>query len=165
MRNLLMEAGAVFDVDRVYRYQLERKWFEGRGKVGFVMFNPSTADEHFDDPTINRCRGFARQWGYQGMKVGNLFALRSTDWTTVLRHRDPVGPDNDLNLRLIMEEVDLLVFAWGAMGAAKPVLRRADAVVELAENLRKQPFCLGKTQDGCPCHPLYLSNSKQLEAF
>lgn len=41
------------------------------------MLNPSTADENVDDPTIRRCINFAKDWGYGGMYVGNLFAFRT----------------------------------------------------------------------------------------
>ena len=44
----------------------------------FVMLNPSTADEHRDDPTIRRCIGFAKGWGYRTLYVTNLSPLRAT---------------------------------------------------------------------------------------
>ncbi|MGF6870951.1 DUF1643 domain-containing protein [Paraburkholderia sp. MM5477-R1] len=64
----------------------------------FVMLNPSTADEEQDDPTIRRCRGFARLWDCNGISVANLYALRSTDPAGLWVHPDPVGPDNDAHL-------------------------------------------------------------------
>ncbi len=47
--------------------------------VVWVMLNPSTADHVHDDPTIRRCMGFARAWGYGGIAVVNLYAWRATD--------------------------------------------------------------------------------------
>jgi len=50
---------------------------EGSRDVTWIMLNPSTADDQVDDPTIRRCIGFSRAWGFGAMNVVNLFALRS----------------------------------------------------------------------------------------
>ena len=44
----------------------------------FIGLNPSTADETKNDPTIRRCINFAKDWGYGGVMIANLFAFRST---------------------------------------------------------------------------------------
>lgn len=67
-----------------YRYRLTRELngalFAGSGRaITFIMLNPSTADANADDPTIRRCKGFARGWGYGRLIIVNLFAFRATD--------------------------------------------------------------------------------------
>ena len=77
----LTASGAVFSPCERYRYKLWRVWDPARplGCVMFLMLNPSTATDTEDDPTIRRCIGYARSWGYGGLYVGNLFAYRATD--------------------------------------------------------------------------------------
>jgi len=73
-----------------YRYSLTRRWSPGP-LLGWVMLNPSRADALVDDPTIRRCVGFARRWGFAGIVVRNLYALRATDPRELSRHPAPVG--------------------------------------------------------------------------
>ena len=81
MGSCLTGSGAAFSPCGRYRYKLWRVWDPARplGCVMFLMLNPSTATDNEDDPTIRRCIGYARSWGYGGLYVGNLFAYRATD--------------------------------------------------------------------------------------
>jgi hypothetical protein len=140
-----------------YRYRLERRWSGGTGLCGFIMLNPSTADERSDDPTIRRCIGFAKAWGYSGLIVGNLFALRATDPAMLLAARDPVGGRaNDLALVELVDEAALVLCAWGHFSAAGDRGREAIALVRQRGRV---PHCLGLTKHGAPRHPLYLPAS------
>lgn len=145
------EGGAVFDPSRRYRYRLWRRWADGGEVVAFVMLNPSTADARRDDPTIRRCGGFARAWGFAAMTVVNLFALRATDPARLRRARDPVGRDNDRHILAAAGGCDALVLAWGNAGALGG---RDRAVLALLAGVRTD--CLGLTGAGQPRHPLYL---------
>ena len=56
--NLLIQnkpSGATISTCEKYRYQLWRKWDEGKKCLVFIMLNPSTADAENNDPTITRC--------------------------------------------------------------------------------------------------------------
>jgi hypothetical protein len=137
-----------------YRYRLERHWCEGRGLCAFVMLNPSTADEHRDDPTIRRCIGFARHWGYAGLIVANLFARRATDPLTLFAAHDPVGdPANRDAILGAIDEAALILCAWGHFPAAADRGRQAIALVHQRGGT---PYCLGLTKRGAPRHPLYV---------
>lgn len=72
-------SAARFSLCRRYRYDLWRRWDISKGYAMFIGLNPSTADKTADDPTIRRCIGFARSWGYGALCMTNLFAFRATD--------------------------------------------------------------------------------------
>jgi hypothetical protein len=145
----------------LYRYTLHRPCevrHPERGTALFVMLNPSTADATQDDPTIRRCRGFARTWGCNGLTVVNLYALRSTDPAALWRAADPVGPENDYHLRRIAREYGDVVCAWGA--GARP--DRVAAFLKLMEGAGARLWSLGVTKDGSPRHPLYVRADQPL---
>lgn len=154
-------ASAVISDCGIYRYQLERRWGDGK-VVLWLMLNPSTADGRDDDPTIRRCVDFSVRWGYAGLLVGNLFALRATDPRELARHPDPVGPRNAWNLSLMAVRASVVVAAWGGHGKALPAYSH-----QVLDGLSafKSFMCLGRTQSGAPRHPLYLPATTQLEEF
>ena len=155
-----MNGWALFDDSGRYRYRLGRRWADGGPAIAFVMLNPSTADAERDDPTIRRCAGFARAWGFAGMEVVNLFALRATDPARLRRARDPVGPGNDRHIAAAAGGADVVLLAWGNCGALRG---RDRQVVALLAGLR--PACLGVTQSGQPRHPLYLPRATRRRPF
>ena len=74
---IFIKQSACLSKDEVYRYTLERTWNDEQERVLFIMLNPSKANANTGDQTITRCIKFADNWGYGGIVVGNLFALRS----------------------------------------------------------------------------------------
>lgn len=147
-----MTQGALFSRDGRYRYRLWRSWDPSRPRIAFCMLNPSTADEHVDDPTIRRCIGFARDWGYGGVEIVNLFAFRATDPRELRATRDPIGRRNDSYLVAAAERSSAVVVAWGVHGA----LRSRGAATLTLLSPRARLLALGWTHGGEPRHPLYL---------
>lgn len=82
-----------FSPCRTYRYSLVHEWDRDLPRVAFIMLNPSTADENALDPTLRRCLGFARSWGYGSFEIGNVFAFRATDPKAMKAAADPFGPE------------------------------------------------------------------------
>ncbi|WP_176451091.1 DUF1643 domain-containing protein [Halorubrum sp. Ea1] len=154
-----MDSDAVLSPDRVYRYRLSRTWDRDNPTLGFIMLNPSTADESEDDNTIRRCLGYAKDWGYGSILVGNLFAYRATDRSQLREYNNPIGPKNDEHLRSICEEVDMTVAAWGTDGA---LYNRGPEVVEM---LDADLYALNRTKEGHPNHPLYQPKDAEPEPF
>lgn len=117
------------------------------------MLNPSKADEERNDPTIRRCIGFAREWGFGTLEVVNLFALMSTNPRVLLEAEEPIGSENDGAIRTATQSADLIVLAWGNNGVIHE--KRATAVTAMVRR-SAQPYCLGLTMKGAPRHPLRL---------
>lgn len=147
-----MRGSASFDRSGRYRYSLLRTWNPAQGRVAFVMLNPSTADAEQNDPTIRRCLGYARDWGYGSLEVVNLFAFRATQPNELFRAAAPVGPRNAHYLRRAADAADLMVLAWGFHGA------RTDHHRQVWRRLarRRTLTCLRLLASGQPAHPLYL---------
>jgi hypothetical protein len=159
----LITLPAMFSADRKYRYSLRRDIGGSGNPVLFIMLNPSTADETQDDPTIRRCKGFARQWDASTLYIANLFALRATDPEAMKAHPYPIGALNPEVLSCLAMHVGLyehgkVVLAWGANGAH---LSRGAKVASFLAGLCPLHH-LGATQHGQPKHPLYLKANTQL---
>jgi len=140
-----------------HRYRLSRCWDASLPIICFVMLNPSTADAFQDDPTIRRCIGFARAWGYGGLQVVNLYSLRTPSPAELKKASQPNGPDHDALLLEAVAAAARAVVAWGNHGdrarvaAVLPRLRAAAGPV----------LCLGQTKTGAPRHPLYVPAATQ----
>lgn len=153
-----MDQGAIFDRTGRYRYCLWREWDATLPVVAFVLLNPSTADASRDDPTIRRCLGFARTWGFGRLEVVNLFALRATDPSALRQAADPVGPRNDEHLRRTVRAADRVVAAWGNGGRLHG---RGDQVMRWLD----RPMVLGWTKARQPRHPLYLRREVEVQGW
>lgn len=147
-----MDKGAIFSDDRVYRYVLWRTWDADKPAVNFIGLNPSTADETEDDPTIRRCIGYAKAWGYGGLVMTNLFAYRSTDPKALRTADDPFWSDQYSHLRARARDAGLVVAAWGAQPSYQHF--RVKDVLNALDDL--DLYALKLTKNGYPSHPLYL---------
>ena len=170
-----MRRDALLSPCGLYRYRLDRDWevdsLTGRGRVTWIMLNPSVADAQVDDLTVRKCVGFSQRWGYSGLTIVNLYAWRATDPAELLQCADPAGPGNADHVRHAIRHCDLAVAAWGASRNA--LLRRADPARGLprlhveSSTVRgsRLLFCLGRTRDGHPRHPSRLPYSTPLEPY
>ena len=147
-------SGAAFSPDRFHRYALWRTWDETKNIAMFIGLNPSTADEVKNDPTVTRCINYAKQWGYGGMIMSNIFAYRATDPKVMKKAEDPVGPRNDSWLIKLAEEASLVVAVWGNHAA---FMARGKKVMNLFEGI--DLHCLAMNKTGHPKHPLYCRSS------
>lgn len=157
--------GAIFSEDRVYRYLLRRKIGVQRTTCLFMMLNPSTADEKRNDPTVTRCIGFAKHWGFGRLEVCNIFAYRATDPKELYDLEYPsqvIGPDNDMHIRHAIERADRVVCAWGNHGV---LFGRGIFIREAIMLQDRFPLAFKITNKGQPIHPLYQKADAELIAW
>ncbi|GAA3549797.1 DUF1643 domain-containing protein [Microlunatus spumicola] len=147
----MTEGAAWSSPDGRYRYALERTWAPGP-RMLWVLGNPSRAYATADDPTLRRCVRFARDHGCGGVLLANLWAWRATHPRDLAGVVDPVGPDNDRSIAALVARTDgPVVLGWGVQRSATRV---ATVLGLLGDGPR---HCLGRTRDGHPRHPLYVS--------
>lgn len=157
-----MNGSANISADGLYRYGLSREWDgTGKGHLVIVMLNPSTADAELDDPTIRRCMAFAKREGFGGIMVGNLFAFRSPSPAAMKAAADPVGPENNFALTMLLQVARKagtpVLCAWGAHGGFQ---RRDEWFKQRARQVNVDLVHLGLTNDGHPKHPLYIKSDQ-----
>lgn len=169
-----IDMGAVISADEKYRYVLWRTWERAKPVVVWWMLNPSTADAKKDDATIRKCVGFAERWGCGGIRVVNLFALRSRNPRALIEAAvevdHVVGPEN---LRWVQDVTGAtfhtiagssVVCAWGRW-ASHPRLRGMAAHVRDSVAPARPCYTLGLTKCGQPVHPLMIAYETPRQAF
>ncbi len=122
----------------------------------FIGLNPSTANETDNDNTIRKVIKIASHNGFGGCYMTNLFSYVSTDST----NQDIcVDTDkNDLFLKEYSSKSERVVFAWGCF---KIAIQRGKEVAKMFPNA----FCIKKSKNGSPIHPLYQLDTSELIKF
>ena len=151
-----MQNDCVFSFDRRYRYRLVHTWepLSAPRLCTWIGLNPSVANEAQLDPTLRRIRAFSAAWGFNGFLMTNLFGLVSTRPDRIYTEADPVGPENDRCILNAAQETGKIVAAWGVIGGHQG---RCAAVLKML--CERELFCLKKTKDGFPIHPLYVASA------
>jgi hypothetical protein len=160
-----LTCSATFSDDECYRYTLVWRWDDRPLLIAWLL-NPSTATHEKLDPTVAGVMKRARAWGYGGVGVINLFAIRATDPRDMLKASDPVGPDNDRMIRHMLDAAkgsgDTVFCGWGKHGGHKN--RSAWARLAAREH-HVDLQCLAVNQDGSPKHPLYVAHAEPLRPY
>lgn len=161
----LFEGGSGALIEGAYRYHLYRIVADHPKRCAFVMLNPSTADAEVDDPTIRRCKDFARRWGFGAMEVANVYAYRTSSpaelFAAQARGEDIIGPENH-NWLAFAGSAQRVVLAWGKH-AEPEAWGNALGIIQVNSRLPLRGYapllCLGVNKDGSPRHPLYVPAS------
>jgi len=171
-REHLIKRDAVISMDNRHRYMLARDWDDSLPRCAFIMINPSTADAEQDDPTIRKCIGFAKRLGYGGCDVVNLFSLRTPDVKELKKasaNGDPITKQlNDEYIQNVAKAATKTFAAWGSISKIpkEPQHRFRDQEVVRYLGIRGiELWCIGRTKDGDPRHPLMTSYSTEPTRF
>ena len=148
-----METSAIISNSGLYRYELHREWDKKKGKVLFIMLNPSTADGDKDDLTTIRCINFAKKWGYGGIMIGNIYPFRAKrpkdlrKWTNNCGKEEYKALFENMDcVRDMAVDAEIIVCAWGCNYPGIP---------EWIEGLDAPLYHLELCKDGLtPKHPL-----------
>lgn len=143
-----------------WRYLLSMGWDLSKKKLVFVMMNPSDDKDYKKNPSVRRCCRIAEEHGYGGIRILNLFAFRSMHPQNFLgggktEEHKHVGPETDDYIREFTKD-QYVVFAWGS-SAPDWRIKEVKEMVEATGT-----FCLAKTKDGKPMHPIANLAGKRL---
>lgn len=154
---------AAFSECGLYRYRLDIVWDATLRMLVTIGLNPSTADHLKDDPTIRRCKEFAKVFGFGGYRMLNAFALRSTDYKALFRAKDPIGPENTIEYLRLWSDGPMTIACWGGHITERKWQHyyRGHDISEAIPGL----LCLRRTKSGHPEHPLYLPGNLKPQAF
>ena len=146
-----MKKSAIISDCNKYRYELHREWDKKKGKVLFVMLNPSTACGVTDDLTTIRCMNFAKKWGYGGIMIGNIYPFRAkrpkhlNKWLNEGIEMYDSRFQNMIHVKRLAQQADMIVCAWGCNHKGIPEM------LEYTSGLHYLELC----DDGItPKHPL-----------
>ena len=158
-KNNEVSSKAIFSKCFKFRYSITNKFNSGKGRLLFILLNPSTATEKVYDPTLIRCKKRAIYSCFNQFRVCNLFAYRSTKPTELKKVSDPIGPYNDEILKTSIKWSDKIICSWGRFGNLK---ERDFEVIQLIKNYKTPVFHLGLTKNNHPKHLLYVGYDKIL---
>lgn len=153
-----------------YRHILGRYWgddFDEHALEPYALWigmNPSTAGAQVNDPTVSREIAYTRDvLKLRCYLKCNVMDYRATDPKTLLSVESPRSREN---IEWITEHAELAEYVIACWGALHPTLQHYAADVMVSLVYRNIPvWCLGRTKDGHPKHPLYLKKDTPLEQY
>lgn len=161
------------DKDWIYHHDepLTRYSLGQQGENPLVCFgvNPSTAKPNDLDPTVASVARFARDHGYDGWLMFNLYPQRATNPDKMHKHfqkkihQKNVDVIEDLTKGLSAD----IWCAWGTLIEKRPYLSRClKDIFEVLSDNNCTYFKRGRiSKAGHPHHPLYLKKTAPPEPF
>lgn len=154
--------------DNLWRFTLGKS---GEHKLLVIGLNPSTATDEQSDVTIAKVDTVAKNNGYDGFVMLNLYPVRSTDYNALSKDLDATAfADNLTRIEQLISAEQQSVTIWAAWGnsiIARPYFQLA--AIELIRRLQKYGVTWQHfgtlTASGHPRHPSRLNYSWSLSRF
>ncbi len=133
-----------------------------------ILFNPSAANEKYDDPTTIRCIKRSMLLGFGSIRICNLFSIISGNPKIVISSSEPIGHYTDSIIQDSchwLKECHLrpiLICGWGNNGIFR---HRAEKVKKILKQYVSELYCLGLTKNSQPKHPLYLKYTEKIRKY
>lgn len=142
------------------------------GSYNMLIFgiNPSEASpgENNLDPTTRRVRKIAKEEGYDGWLIVNLYPLRDKNPDMLPDEPDKVLVENNLKVLEVLEKNYTIGKIWAAWGdSIDNQFYLGDGLYDIQEVISSdQWFYRGTmTKAGNPRHPLYLKSDEKFNWF
>lgn len=130
------------DIESDCKYKHRYYYYENFGNdkdenIIFVMFNPSTACPHKDDPTIRNCRSLVEK-DYKSMEIINIFSERNSEPSKI---QDSDNVNNSAFVKEFLSRYknpaeQKVVIAWG-YAKDKDYKKEIDEINELLNGFSK----------------------------
>jgi hypothetical protein len=131
--------------------------------------NPSTAKPNDLDPTVASVARFARDHGYDGWLMFNLYPQRATNPDKMHKHfQKKIHQKNVDVIEKLTNELSADIWcAWGTLIEKRPYLSRClNDIYEVLSGNNCSYFKRGRiSKAGHPHHPLYLKKTAPPEPF
>ena len=159
-----IKSTAEFSKCRQFRYTLIRDFQKGKGTLTFILLNPSTANEEFNDPTIARCENRTIAMGFKRMVITNIYPFRATNPKEMFAAKNARGEKSKIksliykNNEAILDHAKrskLVICAWGCHSQSEST---SNEVKEILDEHKVKLHVLELSKNGRPKHPLYLRN-------
>lgn len=152
----------IFDETYNHRFKLICSWDEESPRCLFIMLNPSTADMKECDRTLDKCIKIARNNDFGSLAVVNLFSLRTPEPNVLLQSKVKTLPKNLENVKIAIDEADMIIAAWGEKGAW---FNATYPVLKYLEDNNRDIYYLEANRYGFPMHPLFLKGNTSIKKY
>jgi hypothetical protein len=157
----------IYDHDEpLTRYSLGQ---EGDNPLICFGVNPSTAKPYDLDPTVASVARFARDQGYDGWLMFNLYPQRATNPNKMHKHfQKKIHNKNMEAIASLMDGISADIWcAWGTLIEKRDYLSRClRDIYEVMDGQDHTFFKRGRiSKAGHPHHPLYLKKTAPPEPF
>jgi len=150
-----------------WRYSLGKS---GRRKLITIGLNPSTATQEKSDTTVAKVEMVAKQNGFDGFIMLNLYPVRATDFKQLPKLRESVAFEENIKQieSIVLAEPKPVIWAaWGESIRAHTFF--VEACIELFSRLKEQSVDWRRfgelTVSGHPRHPSRLNYAWNLSSL